>query len=125
MKSKIISAVAALLLLACMIPLQGCYDVDGPGWGGGYSGYPAYSYGPSWYGPSYAYGYGHPWYHDGYWGQGHGWDGHDWAHEGGFHGGHVDFARSGHGGGFAHSEGGHGGRAVAHSGGHDDGHHHG
>src|SRR5271168_2100021 len=128
MKTKVITAVAALLLMGCMIPLQGCYDVGGPGYGGGY-GYPSYASAPV-FGPSYVYGYGHPWYHgdDGYWGHGRRWDGHDFAaREGGFHGGHVDFARGGHGGGFAHSGGGHvsGGHAVAHSGGHDGGHPHG
>lgn len=116
MKSKIISAVAGLLLMGLMIPLSGCYDVEGPGWGGG--GYPAYS---SWYGPDYIYGYGHPWYHDdwGYWGHDHHWDGHDWAaRESGWGHGGVGFA---HTGGFGHGRG----HSVAHSGGHGGGHHRG
>jgi hypothetical protein len=117
MKNKILTALAALLLIVCIAPLQGCYDVEGPGWGGYGYGYPAY--GSSWYAPSYAYGYGHPWYHDdwGYWGHGHHWDGDDWAErEGGFHGGHVGFV---HGGGYEPG----GGRAVTHSG--HGGHHRG
>jgi hypothetical protein len=118
MKSKILRTLAALLLLLCVIPLQGCFEEEGgygygPGYGGyGGYGYPSYAYSEPWYGPSYGYGYGHPWYHH---------DRGDWGHSGWGHGGgwhHDDH------GGFAHSGGGHehGGHDFAHSREHGDHH---
>ncbi len=54
-KRKIVMTLAALSLVAFMVPLQGCfYGPGGGGWGGGYGGggygYPAYSAAP-FYGP--------------------------------------------------------------------------
>lgn len=96
MKRKILTAIAALSLVCCVLPMQGCFDYGYPGYGYG-GGYPVYSSGP-WYGPEYvghpafAY-YGHGWSHDG-WARGR--VGHD-----GFAGGHVGpgpgLAHSGHG----------------------------
>ena len=57
MKTKILTGLAALSLLVCVVSTQGCYD--GGGWGGGGygGGYPTYAAGPSFYGPAFV---GHP-----------------------------------------------------------------
>jgi len=105
MKGKIFMALAALLLLVfCMLPLQGCFVEDsvygdGPGYGYGYGyGYPAYSSYDSWYGPRYVY---HPWFDHDDWREHHwGWfhDHDDWReHHWGHRWGHDrdDWARGG------------------------------
>ena len=101
MKRKIFMTLAALSLVCCILPMQGCFDYGYPGYGYGGGGYPAYSsYEPS-LGPGYV--YGHPW------GYGHdGWAHGGWGHEG--FGGARGYA-GGHGG-----RGDGGGHAVAHSG---------
>ena len=109
MKQKILTVLAALSLLFCVV-LQGCYENEYPEYyGGGYSyGYPyGYGYPASAYEPWY---YGHPWYG---W---HHWDADDWhgwghEHEGWEHGG------------WGRADGGGGVRSFAHSG-HGEGHHH-
>ena len=62
MTTRIFTTLAALLLLVfCMLPLQGCYDEGGyygRGYGYGY-GYPSYSYSEPWYGHRY---YENSWY---------------------------------------------------------------
>jgi len=88
MKRKILTGLAALSLLVCVVSTQGCYDVGGYPGGYGYGGgYPSYAYGP-------AYGWGHPYYGGGGWGHG----GREFAggHGGWGHGGGHDFAHSGH-----------------------------
>ena len=85
MKRKILTGLAALSLLFCVVSTQGCYDVGYPGGGYGYGGgYPSYAYGPA-----YTAGAIHTtvdgrygWDHDGGWGH----DGHEFA---GGHGGWV------------------------------------
>jgi hypothetical protein len=128
MKHKILTTLGALLLVGCLVPLSGCYDVGYP-YGGGYGG--GYSYAdPPVYGGWYG---GHPWgyYHDGGWGWGHG----DWGHAGWGHGWDGHAVAAGHGGWGGHDfaaghsaarVGGHegGGHAVAHES-HGDAHHHG
>ena len=52
MKRKILTALAALSLLACMAATQGCYDVDYRIW---------WLRLRRWI-PTYAYGWGHPYY---------------------------------------------------------------
>jgi hypothetical protein len=88
MKRKILTILAALAILFCLVSTQGCYDENYGGYG--YGGY-----------PSYGYGYGHPYY--GHYGWEHGSDRDGW-HSGWGHEGHEWHG----GGGFAHS-GGHGG----------------
>jgi hypothetical protein len=93
MKSKIFMALAALLFVACMLPLQGCYEESGYGYGPGY-----YAYSEPWYGRRYV---SRPWYDDDdwsehqwrwhpdhdEWGEHHWWhlDDDDWARAGGWH----------------------------------------
>ena len=90
MKRKILTGLAALSLLFCVVSTQGCYDVDYSGYGGYGGGYPTYAYGR-------AYGWGHPYY--GGYGWGHGRDHDGWGHEG-HEGGEHSFAHSGHSEGF-------------------------
>ena len=94
MKSKILRTLAALLLVLCVIPLQGCFEEEGGygygpgyGYGAGYGyGYPTYS--ESWYAPRYVY---HPWFDHDEWREHH-WhpwhDSDDWAEHHWGHWGH-------------------------------------
>ena len=63
MKRKILTGLAGLSLIVCLVSTQGCYDVGYPGGYGYGGGDPSYAYGP-------AYGWGHPYY--GGYGWGHG-----------------------------------------------------
>jgi hypothetical protein len=98
MKSKIITALGAISLVLGMFALQGCYESNYPGYGGGYGGY-GYGYGS---GPGY---YSQPvvvehrTWHDRWWGGDHhdrdddhheGWRGNSERNE---HEGHGDHDR--------------------------------
>jgi len=91
MKTRIFMTLAALLLLVfCILPLQGCYD-EGGYYGRGYSygyEYPSYSYSEPWYGhryyqndwyaPRYVY---HPWHEHHWWHHDNDeWREHHWGH---------------------------------------------
>jgi hypothetical protein len=51
MKSKIISVIGASSLAVGMFALQGCFESNYPGYGGGYGGY-GYASGPTYYEPA-------------------------------------------------------------------------
>jgi hypothetical protein len=102
MKNKIFMALAALLFVVCMLPLQGCYEENGYGYGPGHYDYgyryTAY-YSEPWYGRRYAY---HPWYDHDEWREHHWrwhhdndeWREHHWGHHW-WHHDDDDWARRG------------------------------